>query len=310
MSAYDSAALLANIRRRAMAPTAASLGTTDTDLLALADDELRYGLLPMLLAVREEFYNWKTDTTIVGGQQNYRIPSRAIGPKLRELTTVDGAGKVTDLSETRIERLDGPAPTPGQPIAFYLDGNTVALYPPPAASNTGLLLRQTFHIRPNRLVATAAAGVVQSVNTGTGAVTLTGTPPTGFVTGATFDFVRGSPGFEHLAIDLAGTVAGNVVTVGAANLPTGALALAAGDYVCLSETTPVPQLPVELHAVLAQRVANNLLRSLGALDRLAAGEALLQQLEKGAAILLTTRVEGEIEVLYDDAFFPVRTLAW
>ncbi len=307
MSAWDTTALLASIRRRCGAPASPGTGTTDLDLLAKADEELRTGLLPTMLAVREEFYTWPPsddasyDLPLVPGRVEYPIPSRAIGGKLRDVVLVDSSispPRLISLDEFRPEDLPGRSRTPGKPYAFLLRGNTVAVVPAPPASVANLTLRLSYHMRPSQLVASVPLMVVTGIDYNANQVAVAAS--SNRVAGDTMDFVKGRPHFDTLAIDYALVdVTGSTYTFDA--LPLG---LVSGDYVCLGETVPVPQLPVELHPVLAQRVANSVLADLGATERLADGVRQLERLEAAAAVLLTPRVEGEVEVIISDDFYP------
>jgi hypothetical protein len=65
-----------------------------------------------------------------------------------------------------------------------------------------------------------------------------------------------------------------------------------GDYVTLAGETIIPQIPDELHSMLAQRVACRCLEALGDREGLAAANAKLVEMETKTATLINDRVEG------------------
>lgn len=65
-----------------------------------------------------------------------------------------------------------------------------------------------------------------------------------------------------------------------------------GDIISLPEETIIPQVPVELHAMLAQRVAMRCLEALGDAQGLQAAAAKLQEMEFKTGSVIDSRVEG------------------
>lgn len=294
MSAYDSAALLAQVRRVTYAPTSSTTGTADSDILALATFEMHAGLVPRLRKVREEWFVTSTDLTIQNGVSTYAIPTRSIAGSLRDvwLVMADGSSRYfprEDLSAIPGTYLAVPTAS-GSPVCFYLQGNNLVLFPAPGATNLGTL-RLFYEFRPNDLCAVSAAGIVSSVNTTTGVVTLTGAVPSGITTSTPCDLVNGNPHFETKAFSLTPTaVSGSTVTFTPASLPA---TLAAGDYVTLAGQAPVAQLPYELHPVLEQRTVAKVLEALGDIQKAGLAMAKAQELEDAAFINLTPRVSGK-----------------
>lgn len=293
MSAWDTTALLASIRRLAYMPTSTATGSADADLLALANFEMQSSLVPRLRRCNEEFFVTQTDVPVAVGQASYNIPSRAAGATLRDIQAIVNGSATAPLA--RLNITDLPALNPfgaaqtGVPIGFYLSGNQVTLYPAPSSSSF-TSLRLFYERRPNDLVATATSQRIASIDTGALTVT-TGAAPSSIVTGDMVDLIRGSPHFDTLAMDLTlADVTGAVLTL--PSLPSAPFAVAVGDYVLAVGTSPVPQLPVGLHEVLAQRVAVKLLESRGDPDT-GPQSSRLVEMEKAAFDLLTPRIKGK-----------------
>lgn len=286
--AHTTTDLLRSIKVKGQIPTSQNTFST-ADMLGLADDETRTGLVPMLMSVRESYFQTYKDVAIVDGTAAYAVPTRAIGEKLKEVQLVDTAGNVRDLD--RIEKEDVHSYSQGSSSAlegFYFEGSDIVLVPTP----TGLsdhYLRLTYFKRPSSLVAITAAGQITAINTGTREVTISSTPST-FTTSRTYDFIQANPGFKNLSIDQAvSSVASNILTFSSA-LPSG---LAIGDWVALAGETPIPQLPVEFHSVLALRTAISILRALGHEKEADSKQKELEKLEERVLGLVSPRVEGE-----------------
>lgn len=271
--------LIASVRRRASVP-AAQNAFTAADILALADEETRNTIVPLIMSVREDYYLYDYDYTTSAGTLTYRFPARAVGSKLREVAKITGSG-VTQVT-SRLPRVAHENIATAYD-GFYVKGNTLTLTQDPASTT----LRLTYCIRPNALVLQAEAGLILTVNSSTKVVTLNNAPAT-FTNGVTYDFVRGRPGFEHLAIDASASISGGTMTFSAA-LPAD---LQAGDYVCLSEETPIPQMPVELHSVLAERVALRIMEGQGNSEALDNVRASYEEMKQNALTLITPRVDA------------------
>jgi len=283
VSNYTTATLLADIRLGAMLPPSGSATFSDAELLRLADREMQAGLVPLIMRSREEFFVSQQDAAINASAQlnSVRIPARAIGGKLRDLGLVDDGGALHIVSQISIEELENAA------SGFYVIGNVIKLWSAAGSWQTPTL-RMSYFRRPSRLVAASAVGVVATITTATKTVTITSNPGT-ISTTTPVDLVRASPGYESLGDDLVATVSGTSL-VFAATLPTD---LAVGDYVCLAGESPVPQVPPELHPVLAQRVIVKCLEAMNDPSGLSAAQAKLQELQSDAIALISPRVDGE-----------------
>jgi hypothetical protein len=279
---WTTADLLASVRRRAGIPAAAATYTA-AELLAIADEEIRSYLVPLLLKVREDYWLANQDIPLTSDALTYRIPYRAIGGKLSEVYVVDDRGHPTNLPRIRYSDLVDTD------FGFYLDAGSVTLVTSDGdPTRLGTSLRLSFYARPNALVETSAAGVVSTFNPTARTITLTSAPAS--FTGRTiFDVVRSKPGFDFLAIDATGTLASDTITFSSA-LPHD---LEVGDYVCLPEQSPVPQLPPEMHALLAQKVAVKVAESRQMTERLKSLREELVRMEADSSTLITPRVDGE-----------------
>ena len=290
--AYTSANLVSAIERRSFAP-ANQLTFTQADILAVADEETQTRILPRILSVREEYFVTYADQSITQGQRVYPIPDRSIGLIAREVKILETSGALTDLP--RIEPENVLTTSQGSPDSFYLEQDSIALYPVPSSSSQ--TLRVWFFASPGQLVDPSESAVISAIDTGTSTVTV-GSIPSAWTTGDTFDFLsaRGSQGYR--SIDNVSTlVSGTNITF--SSLPG---TLAVGDYVSLQDTSPLVQLPPNFRAVLAQCAAARILTSQnqpGADD----AERKAEEMLDSAINLITPRVHGDSRVLLPSNWF-------
>lgn len=281
--AYLADDLITNAKKRAKIP-AAQASWTPTEILSAADEQIQSYVLPVIRRTREDYGLQAIDFAIgtpdaQGTTGPFRIPYRATGGALRDIYLRDANGNVINVPRITPDDLEQAT------WGVYFLGNAV-YFANKTTQAAPVTLRMTFFMRPNRLVLQAGAGKITAISTSTRTVTCASLPAT-FAGATTFDLVQGRPGFDTLAYDFAGTVGGsNIVFSGA--LPSD---LSVGDYVCLPETTPVPQIPPELHPLLAQRVAVQYLESEGD-PNLPQALQTLGRMETDAVTLLTPRVEG------------------
>jgi hypothetical protein len=282
-NAYTSTYLLQSLKRRGLIPTSASTFAA-SDFYKVLDEEVQTFIVPLLLEVREEYLVAYEDESIVSGTDEYDIPERAIAGKLRDVALSDGNGGFRPLSRFEPDHVDSLSTSISGSLGFYLRGNKVVLTGSPASGT----LRFTYYQRPNRVVATDAVGEITAINTGTRVVTVSGSVPSTFTTSVTYDFVKGTPGFELRGKDLSASAVGASSVTFSATLPTD---LAVGDFVCLANETPIPQVPVETHPLLAQRATATILHALGD-PKAKASYELAADMEKRILKVLSPRVEG------------------
>lgn len=296
---YTASYLLNSMKRRGMIPKTSERSFGREDLLWFMTEECQTYMASLLIGIREEFFDHIYDVTTVSGTDKYAIPPRAVGSKLRQVLLGGNAQSLQVLQRIEPKQQYGSAFGYNSWNTGYLCGYTffdtsVQLLPPPSG---GQLLRMVYFRRPNRIVEESACGTIIAIDTNAQQVTITaGEVPTTFTTAVTYDLVKGSPGFGTLAMDQTITsISGvdvNVLTFTDA-LPDG---LALGDFVCLAGEAPVPQLPVELHPLLAQRVTVKVLEALGD-PRLKDAKAMLDEQRAAALVLLTPKDEGTARFL-------------
>lgn len=283
MAAYTTSTLLTAIGRRAFIP----VGQTtfeNTDLLAIASENIRSEIVPIMMKIREEYFVYHTDYDVTANQQSYDIPARAVGMVVREIHYINSSGTITKLTRDEPEQLISTTKTASVPASFFLKNNQIWLTTIP--DSTVGTLRVYFMLMPNELVEVTSAAVISNINTGTNVVTVTSIPAT-WVTGNIFDFIRQDGAHECVAFDKTSTlVSGSDITF--ASLPS---TLRVGDYVALQGYSPLVQLPSEFRDLVAQSVACYILEKM----RLPGAQAERQLYEKALTSIrdmLVPRTQG------------------
>lgn len=283
---YTTDDLVSSIRVRGRIPTSQTT-FTDARIRKICDEEIALGLLPLILSVRENYYVRDHSYDIENGVTEYRIPTRAVGVKLKGVFYVDTSGNEWTIPQIPYEDrgIYENSGTDNAPV-YYIKQNNVVLVPTPG-NNAGTL-KLSYFIRPNALVAVSAAGEITAINTATREVTVATIPST-FSDSETYDFIKADGGFECAAIDQAVSGISSTTLTFSSELPDS---LAVGDYVALSGETPIPQVPAELHPVLGLRVLVTVLESLGFVNEMKAAQAKLVEAEKVCTDLLSPRSDS------------------
>ena len=248
---YTTADLIASVRRRASLPNSQDL-FSEQDLIDFANDEMANSLITTIMSAREDYFVADYDYSVVAGQSDYTIPTRAIGSKLRDVQLLY-SGTIRSLPRLALE--DRTSTTTG-PLGFYLKANKVQLSPTPTASTD--TLRLVHFRRPGLLTLTTSAGQVTDIDTDLNNVTVS-LAPTSFTNGTEVDFIKQTSGFECIAIDQEiVSISGSVINF--ASIPSE---LAVGDWITIAGESPIPQIPLELFQTLVQCVVVRVLDSMG-----------------------------------------------
>ena len=257
---YTTTAVLASTRTNCLTPEADALFTNDRLLSVLTFEQIST-LVPQIMKVQEEYFVHVADILLTAYPTgHYPIPDRAIGKKIRDVALVDSSGNelyVTRMNPADIKFMSPSVTAQSQWVnGFYLQNNSVVLFL--GVPTQYVYLRLRYYRRPSNLVAVGDAAQVAIIDAGTNTVTCTSVPGDWIVTD-TVDFISQHPSFDSLLDDEAITAINNS-DLTFATLPDG---LEVGDWISLSCTTPIPQLPYEAFPVLQQLGACKALEAMG-----------------------------------------------
>lgn len=308
MASYlTSEQLIDSVVRRSHIPLNQNTFTND-DILAFANEETTIGLVPSIMKMHEEFYVYPFQIDLTSNQAYYEVPNRAIGEKVRALFYQDAGNNLQEMSRILPENIAyyQNRSSINWPRAFFLENNFIVIVPVVDENPQGSLICKIF-LRPNQLVLSSQISTVISVNSITGDV-IVDQVPTNFTAINTYDFIQTNGGHRTKGMDvtpLSLNLATKTFTFTASsttpppfnNIPVNTNTLprdlSIGDMICLSGTTNIPQMPDELHSMLAQRIVCKCLEAQKDTEGLSNARSTLQEMELNLGMLIDNRTEGQ-----------------
>ncbi len=284
---YTTLDLLSSVKVRAMFPDASTGSLSSASLLNLATEELHSSLVPMIMSVREKYYETYQDTAMAAAQAIYPIPTRAIGGVLSVVQYIlnNYVMNLQPIDPNAITTTDSGL----TPRGFYFQNNNIVLYPTPNVTQGTIRMR--YYQRPSRLEQTINCAQITSFDTNALTATCSAVPST-WANGTVVDFIPAVIPYQPYGLNsvISGVTSG-VITFSA--LPTtssnGAAVLTAGDWIALAEYTPIPEVPFEFFAALAQATACKGLEAIGDQQNLGIAEQKLEAYLQSALKLVTPR---------------------
>lgn len=283
--------LIASVKNRGQIPSSQQTFTTD-DFLSFINEELDITVVPHILKFQEEYFVYTELIPIQANTSRYPIPTRAVGNKLRELAYQDNSGNIFEMTQVRIDDLPAyqNSAMRSQFSMFYPEGSDIVLIPDAGPNPTGFL-RFSYYLRPNLMVSESRVAIVSSINLMSGEITVDKIPSNITVVDP-LDIIQTNSPHKSLAINkipLAINTVTKVIQFTPSDIPPE---LRKGDHIALAEETIVPQIPSDLHSMLAQQVAARCLEALGDTQGLAAANSKLVDMEMKTGTLIDNRVAG------------------
>lgn len=298
MSAYTSDDLIKSVRVRGMFPDASQGSLSPENILLVASEELRMSIVPMILAVREKYYETFTEYDLTNNQAIYDIPKRAIGSmtsivqyivnnSMYALAPLDPKSIITTVSGL-------------YPRGFYFENDKIVVYPTPNATQGTLRVR--YYQRPSILLQTINCAQISSVDETNGTVTVS-SYPSSWSSAMLVDFVSNKTPYTPYSVDKAISVisAGNVISF--TTLPTnreGTSVVQIGDWLAPAGYTPIPEVLDEFFPILAAATALKLLSATGSReDHAIVKEELKEFIASGVKMITPRDVYGLKKVKSD-----------
>ena len=246
---YNTNGLIAAIKRNASIPSS-QVKFSNTDFLTFLNEELQLTIVGELLSLRQDYFVSTIDTVLVASQNEYEVPTSAVGWKLESVGYIDTDDNYTRLSIITSDQRDSynGIGDGRSPAAVYIMGSTIHTVPDMGSSVSGSLRFDFVRIQ-NELVLPSACGAISSI-TDSGTVYAMTVDSVPISSGDTCDVISGSNPFNIIARGVTASLSGSVISVTYGS--DFARAPVAGDYVCIVGETPYPNIPEDFHPVLAQ----------------------------------------------------------
>lgn len=294
--------LIVNIKRKAFIPLDDDTYTNE-DLIEMMDNEMDIFLVPHLLSRFEEYLVNTEYQELQTNTVGYEIPYRAIGNKLRDIFYVENPDALEFQQKLReMHRVDSSeiynyqsgnvtATWTESGYNYYVKNNMIMLLDEFPSTNGSL--KMDFFLQPNSLTLVKNVAKITNIDTDTGIVTVSNFP-TEFTNLPTTgcDFVKAKSPHIILGYDKAVTSVSSTaktITYSPTDLPD---CLAEGDYICFPQETPFPNVPSEMHSILAQLVAISILEGLDDEQAKQSAERQLQKMKTAISTIISDRVDG------------------
>lgn len=283
---YTVNVLVTDVKTTASVP-AAQPRFSEEGIINIMTRILQSKIVPMIMGVREEYFVDFEDFEIIqGNTEGYRIPSDAVGMKIRDVVLVNQSGvlNLTGLPRLNLEQVSGYYFGQVVPFGFYIQNNNVILWPPnqTTPSNT---LRMYFLRRTNVLTSSDNCAQVSSIASLT--VTCENAIPSEWEVGDTLNAINNTPGFNTEARELVITaISGSDVTLDSVD------DLEEGYWLAQEGYSPIAQIPVEVQQLLVQATALEILKSLGDTEGYQKLEAEYAQVKNYCMNVMTPRADG------------------
>lgn len=288
---------LASVQRLITEPSNQSL-LNDADFFAIGDRKMQDTLVPLIDSLNGEFFVRTTDIDMVIDQNEYRLPTRALARKLREVKLRNSSNIRFDFPKISIER-EQLYQVNGVPFGFYFKGDRFVVVPTPTTDQ--FTIQYWYFLGPGSMIPYADAAIVTGIS---GDDVTVSSVPTAITTGSVIDFIQGTSGNSCIEIDKTITnVAGNTITFATGVVPTD---LEAGDFISIAGTSPVLQIPDPAVPFLVTLTAMDVLQALSdfeGYDRLfqiAYGNGRDPGQYQNIKLLLEPRIEGEATKIIND----------
>lgn len=297
---YTSTDLINSVKRRILFPLSQST-FTEQDLLDFATEEMNMAIVPTVLKQQEDYYLYSEDIALVNGTTKYDIPYRAIGNKVREVSILDNSGALLEMTRIGVGDLPQYNNYTNDLTNFYVANNQICLAVDVNATNlVGNSLRVSYYLRPNSMVPNAEIANIVSINRNTGIITVDAVPK-GFIktnldgSVLALDLIKAKSPHKLVSYDIVPlSSTATTITFTASDIPAD---LEMNDIIALSTETNIPQIPSDLHVLLAQRVSARILESIGDTEGLTNANAKIGELQESAGVLIGNRVDDAPKII-------------
>ena len=287
--------MIDSVRKRTSVPDDTS-SYTDDDILDMIDEEMNVQVLDKLLKLHAEHLVITVDVPR-NEDGVYEIPYRAIGNKVRDVSLINGDA-IYELAQVSIGALPDYAYNSQSTYdldLFYVEGNKIKLITPTRSYST---IRIRYYIRPSFLTKVDKAGIISSITKDTGAGTLTlGLSQVGknFTSMHDYDIVGVRTPNKIKSFDMSPDSLTIATTTGTIVFQiddvTNIDDIMVGDYITISEETPVPNIPTEMQPLLAQATAIQVLDAMGDFEAMGRAEKRMMEMSASVQDLVDDRVE-------------------
>lgn len=256
---------------------------TPANILTLSDFELQTAISKQLKETNEGFFQ-----AVVEYDQNdtglYPVPSNAIASTVY-IVQIRNGQTIWPVSVQQVQEMTTTVfPSAGN-WSCFIRANTFHMLPP----QFGGVFSVTYDRRRSKLVPVTSCAQISAINAQVVTVT---SVPSAWANGDSVDLQQSAPQFDYLGTLTIMDITGTDIT-----LDGDLTDLSVGDYLCLEGQSCIPQIPVEFHQLLAQRVVCKIYELQGYMEKLKAAKMVLKEMEDALTGLVTPRTQAAPKVI-------------
>lgn len=284
MAAYTTADLIGAIKRSIQMPTFNNQ-LSETDILALADEEMQSLVIPFVSSQNQEYLVRFTTLAITPGVDLYKVPIRSVALGLRELKYSDGSSAynlplISLEDEHRVSLY-----ATGLPRGFRFQGDSIKIIPTPTAAGS-LHIHYTF--KPSRFVRPNDTAIVSSQ---AGSVSTVNAVPVALTNGQSVDVLSSISGFDPLLVDA------QITNISSSQITLNSEGALVGSYIAAAGYSPVFPLPDEVFPLLIAATECRVLKAIGDSNGFQVSKGFLEEKKRDIAVLLAPRAKGETAII-------------
>jgi hypothetical protein len=282
MRDHTTTGLIDIIAIRGMVPIAQDTFPNDK-ILDIATDEIRSVVVPSVLATNEEWFLTSTTETYA---RSIPVPTNAISGSLRDIQLVKG-NRIYSIPRLSVEDINNST-LEQNPIGFIIEDTTIKFYGEAAEE---VILRYYASPGALALVEDCAKVVSSSYNSGLDITTITtDTNPEDWTDDFYIDTVSNLPFYKTKITSVLASVTSTTTITLVGDYTTD---LVAGDWITVTGTSPIPQVPQEWLPYVAQAVVSVIMEAQGDIELANKSTERQNNLKKSLLQTIAPRVRGE-----------------
>ena len=274
---YTIDALIDNIKLISSVPSSQNLFSKEK-FVKLANNQLFSKMVPFIMSFRSDYFMVEKEVPMNSlDNGTFKIPADSIGLKLKDIFIKDVHTPLPYLSIEEIKHTNRKG--------YYIRGNDVVIHRYKDVPST-YVLKVVYYRRPNYLVSNSQCGQVRAVFPATNQLALNLFP--NYSVGTKLCCISSQAGFDTKFSDSA------LLDINGFNITVEDVSkVEVGDWVCLDNTAPIPQIPVETIPLFEQMIVIKIMEAMNDRHGLENAKADYDQMEKQVRMTLFPRVDDE-----------------
>lgn len=272
---YTIDALIDNIKIISSVPSSQNLFSKDK-FVKLANNQLFSKMVPYIMSFRSDYFLTEKEMKLSSLEDGtFKLPIDSIGLKLKDIYIKNIKTPLPYLSINEIKHTNRKG--------YYIRGNEVVInrY---QDINSDYTLKVAYYRRPNYLVSSSVCGKVLSIIEGSNQLVLNLFP--NYEVGTKLCCISSEPGFDIKYSDTS-LLAIDGFTITLEDISK----IKIGDWICLDNTSPIPQIPVETMPLFEQMIVIKIMEAMNDRHGLENAKADYQDMEKQVRMTLFPRVD-------------------